>query len=245
MSTLGDTDLLALWEDACTRPAPLRPLALLAGLVSERPLDELAVLPIGERDRLLLEARRRVFGARLPCFTRCPACDAPLEFDLDAATLSAPVTEAQRPWHELRADGWTVRFRLIDSGDLVTASTAPDAAAARTRLLERIVLSATDAAGRRAVPGALSPAAQAALAQRLGDLDPQADLTLALHCAACDHDWAAFVDIAAFFWSEMTALARRLLLEVHTLARAYGWTERVILGLSGPRRDAYLRLVTA
>ncbi|HEX2516118.1 MAG TPA: phage baseplate protein, partial [Chloroflexota bacterium] len=39
--------------------------------------------------------------------------------------------------------------------------------------------------------------------------------------------------------------ARRLLREVHTLARAYGWREAEILALPGRRRQTYLDLVGA
>jgi hypothetical protein len=37
--------------------------------------------------------------------------------------------------------------------------------------------------------------------------------------------------------------ARSLLAEVHSLARAYGWTESEILALSPQRRSTYLEMV--
>ncbi len=39
--------------------------------------------------------------------------------------------------------------------------------------------------------------------------------------------------------------AERLLREVHTLARAYGWSEGAILELGSARRERYLELVRA
>ena len=44
-------------------------------------------------------------------------------------------------------------------------------------------------------------------------------------------------------WAELDAWARRLLLDVHTLARAYGWSERDILQLTETRRQFYLNLI--
>ena len=38
--------------------------------------------------------------------------------------------------------------------------------------------------------------------------------------------------------------AARLLAEIHTLARAYGWSERDLLGMSAVRRAAYLGMVS-
>ncbi|HUD55174.1 MAG TPA: hypothetical protein VMR02_08095 [Terracidiphilus sp.] len=45
--------------------------------------------------------------------------------------------------------------------------------------------------------------------------------------------------------TQIEARARRLLYEVHTLAAAYGWSEREILSLSAPRRALYLEMVRA
>jgi hypothetical protein len=51
-------------------------------------------------------------------------------------------------------------------------------------------------------------------------------------------------DIVSFFWTELSAQAKRLLREVHTLARGYGWREADILAMSARRRQLYLDLVT-
>jgi hypothetical protein len=74
-------------------------------------------------------------------------------------------------------------------------------------------------------------------------LDIQADSRIEIHCPACGAQSSAEFDIAAFFWQEITAQARRLLREVHALARAYGWREADILAMSARRRQAYLSLI--
>jgi hypothetical protein len=84
-----------------------------------------------------------------------------------------------------------------------------------------------------------------ALSQRLASIDPVAETLLDFACAACGHRWQEPLDIAAWFWAEVEARARRLLYDVHTLAVAYGWTEREILSLSEPRRALYLEMVQA
>ena len=78
------------------------------------------------------------------------------------------------------------------------------------------------------------------LAKYMVECDPQAEVQLDLSCPACGYCWKMMFDIVSFFWSEICAQARRLLREVHTLARAYGWREADILSLSTARRHFYL-----
>jgi hypothetical protein len=73
--------------------------------------------------------------------------------------------------------------------------------------------------------------------------DPQSAIDLSLTCPACGHAWQATFDIADFLWREVTARARRLVSDVHTLALAYGWREDDILAMGDGRRRMYLDLV--
>ena len=74
-------------------------------------------------------------------------------------------------------------------------------------------------------------------------LDAQADVVFDLHCVACEHRWNAPFDPAAFLLSEVAAYADRLTVEVHQLARAYGWHESSILAMGATRRRRYLALL--
>jgi hypothetical protein len=81
--------------------------------------------------------------------------------------------------------------------------------------------------------------------EHMATADHQADVDLALTCPACAHQWIVPFDIASFFWQEIAAWAIRILQDVHTLASAYGWSERDILAMSPNRRQAYLEMVGA
>jgi hypothetical protein len=89
----------------------------------------------------------------------------------------------------------------------------------------------------------LSEDAITRLAERIGECSPDAEAPLDFICPSCGHQWRAFFDIAAFFWAEIAAQARRLLREVHILASAYGWREADILAMSARRRQAYLEMI--
>ena len=82
-----------------------------------------------------------------------------------------------------------------------------------------------------------------AIAAAMAEADPQAKIDLALDCPACGHAWTNLLDIAGFLWREVDAWARRTLLDIHTLARAYGWSEAQILALTTGRRDLYLAML--
>ena len=82
------------------------------------------------------------------------------------------------------------------------------------------------------------------VAEQMAARDPLAEIELALACPACGHQWQLVFDIASFLWLKIEMQARRLLREVHALARAYGWREADILALSPGRRQAYLEMVS-
>jgi hypothetical protein len=72
--------------------------------------------------------------------------------------------------------------------------------------------------------------------------DPFAETRLTLQCPGCGNAWEEWLDMVSFFWAEVEARARRVFLEIHTLASAYGWTEGEVLSLSDGRRAMYLEM---
>jgi hypothetical protein len=92
-------------------------------------------------------------------------------------------------------------------------------------------------------PCVLPADVRGALAQAMAEADPLAEVLANVACPACGTEFVADLDVGSFVWGELHARARRLLREVHVLARAYGWTEEEVLALPEPRRAAYLSLV--
>ena len=76
------------------------------------------------------------------------------------------------------------------------------------------------------------------------ELDPLAEVRLELNCPQCQRHWPVTLDIASFFWNEIVSRAKRLLHDVHVLARAYAWREEDILKMSERRRQYYLNMVS-
>jgi hypothetical protein len=236
MQTIDDATLLQAWERMRPLPRPWREVALLSA-VTARSLDDVAALPIGERDRRLLELRECTLGRRLECRASCPACLSELEWTHDAAALrlAPPAAEARL----MLESGASAICRPPDSRDLAVSVRAGDP---ETTVLARCVQIA-DGAGTRHDVSRLSAAERECVQAHLAAIDPQAEMEMALTCPDCGHEWAVTFDPAAFVLEEIDAHAQRLIEEVHVLASAYGWAEGAVLQMPRSRRQRYLALV--
>jgi hypothetical protein len=235
---MGSERALTLWEQGAHGDPLAESVAILAS--DERSGGEEAVmaLPIGERDRRLLGLRRELFGDEMEAVTECPACGQGIELQWSLDGL-APAEAVDRATSVVGVGDDAVEVRSATSADVRYALEMPDAARARTALLERCVINRSPS-GR-----SLSTIDAVRAAVALGELDPLADITVRVACLACDHHWDAFFDIGAFLRTELDAWVHRVSREVHALALAYGWSEASILSMSPRRRALYLDLLSA
>src|SRR6185295_14786222 len=82
MRPLTASTLLSVWERASRQPPVERALLFLGAACPERTAAELAQLPIGERDSLLVTLREWTFGAQLVSRLVCKKCGERLELSL-------------------------------------------------------------------------------------------------------------------------------------------------------------------
>jgi hypothetical protein len=240
MQPLSSADILELWEQGQRRHAIDRALLVLGAACPERLFEELADLPIGSRDRAILQLRGATFGARVAGYTACEKCGERLEFAVDQGALTRDVTVAPAG-ATVRAAGHV--FRLPTSRDLAGLDGECDPERAIRRLLARCCVS-TDTGDVAPSIDDWSEATITEVEARMDAVDGAADLELGLSCAACGHAWQSAFDVVAFFWEEIAKRAQQLLYEIHLLARAYAWPEREILALSDTRRRLYVAMVT-
>lgn len=234
--------LLDVWERGlCLHPVE-RAQDLLAAACPETPPEALANLSIGNRDAELCTLRELTFGPEAIGVTKCPACGEPLELSFDLAELRTEPAGKGCDEMVVRVDGFDVYFRMPNSRDLVAVSREKDVSRGRILLFERCLLSARRQESDVRVEE-LPEEVVRAVAERMAEADPQADVWLDLACISCGHRWQEQFDIGSFFWSEIHAWASRLLSEVHTLARTYGWREADILAMHPWRRQFYLEMV--
>jgi predicted RNA-binding Zn-ribbon protein involved in translation (DUF1610 family) len=245
MAPLPAPDVLRLWEIGQPLDPARRALAILAAASPESSGDALAALSVGGRDRRLLEIREATFGPRLNAVLACPSCGDRVEFQLETSDLLAQAgAEAETAESELRVDDWSLRYRMPTAGDLAEIAGCRDPSRALASLVERCVVDARRG-GESVAPEEISPEAIALMGGGLARADPFAEVLLDFVCPACGVTGQTLFDIGRYLWEELRAQAVRLLHEVHTLARFYGWREADILALSAARRHAYLELAAS
>lgn len=244
---LSAQEMLVIWERGLHQHPVERALTMLSVALPEFAPDVLLALSIGQRDARLLWLHEAAFGGRLESAVECPACQERLEFTLNVADIrvmpergdDASDTDEQ----QATIDGYEVRFRLPNSRDLLSIARLLDIGQARSTLAQRCIIEAKRA-GETVTIANLPEPVIVSLAEQMARLDPQAEVQLNLSCPACGHRWPLLFDIVSFLWAEIGGQARRLLRDVHTLARAYGWREADILSMSAVRRQYYLEMVT-
>lgn len=232
MSKLTPDGMLALWERGAQRHPLDRALLLLACARPGEALPDLADVSIGQRDQTLIAWRSALFGRSMLGYADCPTCRTRLTFSLDASTFLGETSD-----EPIEVDG--LQVRRPSSRDLAEALKEIDPEQATYRLAQHCC---ERAAGELPL---LSKAQLAKIESALTEADAAADIVLDFSCDHCGHAWQTAFDISAFLWQEIETHASRLLADIHTLASAYGWSEREVLALSPARRATYIGMVSA
>lgn len=251
MRVISAAEVLTIWEWGQPQTPDRRAVSLLTAAYPDDSAQAIAELPIGRRDARLMALRESLFGSYLDCLANCPACAESVELGINLTDIriEPPLlsddqlldgSEKASPL-SLNVAGYELKFRLPNSQDLAAVTDNGADAGARQRLLQRCIVTVSRQ-GQRQSAETLPDEVIKALVERMAEIDPQADVRLSLTCPQCAHRWMATFDIASYLWTEIESWARRILLDVHTLASAYGWSEADILALSPTRRRLYLEM---
>lgn len=231
MRGLAERDLLEVWERGSQLHPVDRSLLALHAALPATSFDTLADWPLGARNHALAELCESWFGPQLEAWTSCRACGEQLEFQLDIQVLTEQ--HALLPASKPAATVGSHSFRLPSSRDVALAGREATADLAAASLLRACWM------GEGEVP-AFSGREIEEAGEQLALADPLAEARVQLTCPGCGSEWEDTLDLTLFVWAEIEARARRVLLDVHDLARAYGWTEDATLRLSERRRRFYL-----
>jgi len=237
MHNLAAQTLMRVWEAGVGAPFGLETSACVAALSGDA-MEAVVTRPVGEIDRDLLALREEVFGPELEGLTECPDCGERLEFVFPVRDLVADGAE-QVAEHRCEIDALQVSFRLPSPADVALAARLPTLAAGRQMLLQRCVVSVKKDEGVLAL-SELSASTLESIEDGMAGADPQGACSIALTCPACGNAWESPMDIGSFVWREIDSWAERMMDDISILARAYGWSEAQILGMSQIRRRRYL-----
>jgi hypothetical protein len=233
MRAVSNLEILRLWERGIGMHPLDQALLAIAAALPETPSSAFPDWPLGQRNAALVRLIRTWFGASIKGWCECPECDERLEFEMDTGLLTGVDYDDDRP---VIVRGRS--FRLPTSRDLADIVHETDPRRAAERLLQGCC-----------VKGEESPEWTdediEGVGEQLVHADPMAETLLQLRCAICGNEWTEPLDMPHFLWTEIEARAHKLMIEVHALASAYGWSEAEIFGLSDIRRALYLELVQA
>jgi hypothetical protein len=231
MHSLSGERILTAWERGLASREPWRALALLQAAMPEREMNELAALPLAERNALLLQLHAMTFGRRVEGFAACAECGQQLEFEMDAEEMARALRSPEpETWLEA---GNQMCMRPADTSDVATSMEAANEEDARNMLLARTLgLENVDVVREDWV-------------DRFDRLNASAEIRCVSPCAHCGARPVLDFDAAGFVWREIQVAARRLMAEIHRLASAYGWSEKVVARMSAVRRAAYLEMLNA
>jgi hypothetical protein len=239
MRALTGELLLDAWERGAAEAESDRALALLSVALPDCDRAALETMPLIDLNARLLQLHTLTFGAMLSAVSRCRRCDEQLEFSVPVAELVAS-PPAERHAHAVTwlENGTRYELRSVTTADLRDTLAIPESGAAQELLLSRCLAVAP---GNGSDPGP----APSTVREKFEQLNASAELRCAITCPGCCADELVDLDIGRFVWTEVRRAAKRLLGDVHLLARHYGWSERAILSLSAQRRAAYLEMVGA
>lgn len=216
--------IVAVWESAGPLNPPERTAELLVAF-QEAP-DRAAALEIdiGRAAELIGHGFAETFGPTAEVVLTCPECGQVLQAEVDIARSPTPPRKAR----DLPTPGTP---RLPTVGEVAMVHGLPDAA----EILRGWCL------GPEIDPwdhddGAARERAERELAELVDQASPRGPVT----CPDCGTEFEATLDVAVLAWERIQDEAVRLVAEVATLARAFGWSESDILAMGTQRRAHYL-----
>ncbi len=218
--------------DVSTRSA----ISLLSSITHDErgePIDALE-LTAGERDRLLGRLWQEIFGDEVQSTVRCRACEERFDVDFLLSDLLgsvfsddqfAPNDQAPRVVQVL---GCTAR---LPRGKEELAIAGMDKRSAAKYLSERCIVD-----GECEDP--------VVFVEALGELEPVVNLKLAAKCPECGEEQSIGFDLQQYVMTALVEQREHVLIELHSLASAYGWSSAEILDLSRRDRKTLARLIS-
>src|SRR6266446_7167904 len=222
MRGLSPGDCLALWESG-HRLHPLdQALLAIQAAFPETRKESVVDWPLGRRNRALAELRCACFGRWIRGWSACEACGEKVEFTLDGAAIGDNAT----PSSDATVQVGERSFRLPSSRDLAQLTTEADPTRAAVRLLELCSVSTvgSKAAQVEQVPWLPSEEELELVGEKISEADPLGEILLHFDCPVCGHSFDQALDLSLFLWSEIEGRAKKLLLDVYTLALCFGWS---------------------
>jgi hypothetical protein len=195
-----------------------------------------ATLPVPDRDRLLTAVYFNTYGSKIETTISCPSCNErfDLSFSLDEwvndlATVSSQKLSGKDDAYPFLAPGG-IKFRLPTGEDeMVVMGKEP--ATAATELLNRCI------------HGGSGPYDTDLIQKTMHEIAPLADAEFEAQCPECSEKQLLHFNLQQYLLSSLLNEQKKLVIEVHRLASAYGWGLNEIMELPRSIRRTYITML--
>jgi endogenous inhibitor of DNA gyrase (YacG/DUF329 family) len=243
MQSPATKEILTIWEKSKSRSLIEKTMDLLYASNNRNDKEDPAALSIGERDARLFRLREWMFGSQLFNIADCPACHERVEWITTTTELLSLNEEKKSSLsHVLDVDDYHIQYRLINSYELIKASSDPAYRADAKKIFSDCIIDVQkgeEPYNPDELPGYLYDK----LDQQMAEEDSVADIRMMLNCPKCSHQWEMPFDIVSYLWIEIDSWAKHVLHEVAVLASSFGWSESDILNMGPRRRQLYLEMI--
>ncbi len=177
--------------------------AVAPGEDAAEALVAVRALGVAQRDRALVELRRRSLGDQVATEVDCPSCGETNEVDFDLSALPLEIQAVAEPLEVTLGAERRGTLRLPTAGDQEALLDAPKGSPAegRSRLLARLLLSLGSEKGPFSEQRvhALPTADRRALEAAVDEATPDLSLDMAVRCCECGCEFTSPFDVAVFF----------------------------------------------
>ena len=185
---------------------------------------------IGEKTRALLITRANTFGHEIDGQFSCTQCHEQLSVSMNiSALLSVAQPKEQR--FDLLIEDESIPCRLPTVKHLIHSIKSDD-----MMEIAKLCVAQSDSAQ-------LDKSILPALIHEFETRDPLIKTSIKSDCLGCQHTDRYQFSIGHYFLQEMMIFSQRITMDVHTLARFYGWSESEILNMSQYRRNTYIEMI--
>jgi len=198
------------------------------------PLSSAADLAVPDRDRLLAETYRRIYGCKVATTVSCRDCGSPYDMDFD---LPAFVDSLRADSDEdFRTE--SIGIYRTHQGTEFRLPTAWDEMAVRALADEKRVSALLE---RCRMNGPCED--NDTLEATMEAVAPVLDRSINVQCPECGAEQGVRFDIQEYLLTALEQDKPTLLWEVHLIASAYGWSRGEILSLARGERRQYVDLI--
>ncbi len=242
MRTFAPNQLVDLWERAEEQPPWQKALTILAALDPDYDPEQIASWPLGYRDRMLFMAHTQQFGPWIEVQGNCAHCAERIDFKFHAdAVLEDDPGESVARYSLLENNGYRIKVRPPTTQDLLAVAGHREPGKA---LQEQLIGEIMTAGNSQIILDRKNVAHLSEVIElHLCKVQPLSEVSINARCPECGGDTPHLFDILDHLWRRIAAEVRRLLWDVHLLARAYGWSGKEILDLSPARRRQHIAMV--